>query len=93
MFDVLMEAVRENPPWCILYADDVVILAKSKNALQAKSERWRETLESRSLKISRSKAEYMTTDLDGDQDVMIQIGGRLLQRVVSFKYLGSVTQA
>ena len=93
VFDVLMEAVRENPLWCILYADNAVILAKSKNALQAKLERWRETLESRGLKISRSKVEYMTTDLDGDQDVMIQIGGRLLQRVTSFRYLGSVTQA
>lgn len=93
MFDVLTEVVRENPPWCVLYADDVVILAKSKNALQAKVERWRETLESGGLKISRSKTEYMTTDLDGDQDAMIQIGGRDLKRVTSFKYLGSVAQA
>ena len=93
VFDVLTEVVRENPPWCVLYADDVVILAKSKNALQAKLERWRETWESGGLKISRSKTEYMTTDLDGDQDAMIQIGGRDLKRVTSFKYLGSVAQA
>ena len=93
VFGVLTEAVRENPPWCFLYADDVVILAKSKNALQAELERWRETLESRGLIISRSKMEYMTTDLDGDQDATIQIGGRDLKRVTSFKYLGSVTQA
>ncbi|KAK4325210.1 hypothetical protein Pmani_004170 [Petrolisthes manimaculis] len=30
LFDVLTEAVRENPPWCVLYADDVILLAKSK---------------------------------------------------------------
>ena len=93
MFDVLTEAVRENPPWCILYANGVVILAKSKNALQAKLERWRETLESGGLKISRRKTECMTTDLDEDQGATIQIGGRDLKRVTSFKYLGSVTQA
>ena len=93
VFGELTEAVRENPPWCILYTDDVVILARRKNALQAKLERWRETLESRGLKISRSKTEYMTTNLEGDQDVTMQISGRDLKRATSFKYLGSVTQS
>ncbi|KAK4312024.1 hypothetical protein Pmani_016517 [Petrolisthes manimaculis] len=55
LFDVLTEAVRENPPWCVLYADDVILLAKSKRALQRKLEHWREALESRGLRISRSK--------------------------------------
>ena len=93
VFDVLTEAVRENPPWCVLYADDVVILARSRRALQAKLERWRQALESRGLKISRSKTEYMTTDLEGDQEETIQLDGRNLKRVTSFKYLGSVTQS
>ena len=84
--------MREKLPWCVPYTDDVVILAKSKNALQTRLERWRETLESRGLKISRSKTEYMT-DLDGEQDATKQIGGRDLKRVIRFKYLGSVTQA
>ena len=93
MFDVLTEAVRESPPLCVLYADEVVILANSKNSLRAKLQRWREMLESRGLKISRSKTEYMTMDLDGDKDATIQIHTTDLKRLTSFKYLGLVTQA
>ena len=26
VFDVLTEEVRENPPWCVLYADDVILV-------------------------------------------------------------------
>ncbi|KAK4324260.1 hypothetical protein Pmani_005100 [Petrolisthes manimaculis] len=90
VFDVLTEAVREKPPWCFLYADDVILLAKSKKALQRKLEHWREALESRGLRISRSKTEYMTTDTDGDQEESIQMDGIKLKRVTSFKYLGSM---
>ena len=93
VFDVLTETVREDPPWCVPYADDVVILARSRAASQVKLERWREALESRGLKISRSKTEYMTTDLEGDQNVTLQLDGRNFKRVTNFKYLGSVTQS
>ncbi|KAK4322649.1 hypothetical protein Pmani_006626 [Petrolisthes manimaculis] len=92
VFDVLTEAVRENPPWCVLYADDVILLAKNKRALQRKFEHWREALESRALRISRNKTEYMTTDTDGDQKESIQMDGIKLKRVTSFKYLGSMLE-
>ncbi|XP_063587724.1 uncharacterized protein LOC134764976 [Penaeus indicus] len=73
-FDVLTEAVRENPPWCVLYADDVLV-ATSKRALQTKLERWRQALENRGMKISRSKTEYITTNGEGDQQDTIQLDG------------------
>ena len=87
VFDVLTEAVRENPPWCVLYADDVVIIAKSRRELQEKLERWRQALENRGMRISRTKTEYMTTDLEGDQQATIQLDGRDVKRVTYFKYL------
>ena len=65
VFDVLTEVVREEPPWCVFYADDVIIVAKSKIELQRKLERWKQALESRGMKISRSKTKYMTTDVNG----------------------------
>ena len=88
VFDVLTEGVRERPPWCVLYADDVILVAENREDLEAKLERWREALESRGMKISRSKTEYMTTDMEGDQEETIQLDGSDLKRVTSFKYLG-----
>ena len=45
------------------------------------------------MRISRSKTEYMNTDLEGDQEETIVMDGNNLKRVTSFKYLGSMTQS
>ena len=79
--------------YCIMYADDVVLMANSRVELQEKLEAWRQALETRGMKISRSKTEYMSTDLDEDQELTIQLDGSSLKRVTNFKYLGSITQS
>ena len=63
----------------MLYADDVILVTKSRGDLEAKLERWRQALESRGMRISRSKTEYMTTDLGGNQEKTIQLEGDQLQ--------------
>ena len=90
ILDVLTEDVREEPPWCLFYADDIVLLARNREELERKLERWRYALESRGLRISRKKTEFMTTELDGDQQATIKMGGANIKRVHKFKYLGSV---
>ena len=90
VLDVLTEEVREEPPWCLFYADDIVLIAKNRKELERKLERWRYALESRGLRISRKKTEYMTTELDGDQQSTIKLAGENIKRVNEFKYLGSV---
>ena len=79
VFDVITENVREDPPWCILYADDIVLIAESKLGLERKLEDWRYALESRGMKISRPKTEYFTTDLTGDPLASIQLRGITLK--------------
>ncbi|XP_064104347.1 uncharacterized protein LOC135214213 [Macrobrachium nipponense] len=82
------EDVREEPPWCLLYADDIVLVAENTEELEGKLERWRYILESRGL--SRKKTQYMTTELNDDQQTTIKLGGRNIIRVHKFKYLRSV---
>ncbi|XP_063609952.1 uncharacterized protein LOC134783878 [Penaeus indicus] len=79
-----------DPPWCILYADDIVLVAESRRTLERKLEEWRVALESRGIRISRSKTEYFTTDMSGNQQATIKLNGTDLKRVKPFKYLGSV---
>ncbi|XP_037773922.1 uncharacterized protein LOC119570126 [Penaeus monodon] len=69
MFDVITENVGEEPPWCVLYADDTVLVAGSRRVLEKKLEEWSFPLESRRMRISRS------TDIDGDQLATIELGG------------------
>ncbi|XP_063614258.1 uncharacterized protein LOC134787426 [Penaeus indicus] len=89
VFNVLTETVRENPRWCVLYVDDVGLVATSKRALQTKLERWRQALENRGMKISRSKTEDRTTDGEGDQQDTIQLDRLNIKRVKRIKYLGA----
>jgi len=67
VFDVITEDVREEPPWCVLYSDYIVLVTEKRRQLERKLEEWRVALENRGMKISRSKTEYFTTDTSGDQ--------------------------
>lgn len=91
--DVIIEEVKEAVPWSILYADDIVLCAESREDLEMKLERWRQVLEDRGMRISRSKTEYMCTTNEGDDRESIQLGEEQIKRVDKFKYLGSVVNA
>lgn len=93
VMDVIIEEVRETVPWNILYADDIVLCAESREDLEVKLERWRQVLEDRGMRISRSKTEYMCTTTEGDDRESIQLGGEQIRRVDKFKYLGSFVNA
>ncbi|KAK3540585.1 hypothetical protein QTP70_034343 [Hemibagrus guttatus] len=55
----LSEEVRQESPWTIMFADDIVICSESREQVEENLERWRFALERRGMKVSRSKTEYM----------------------------------
>ena len=48
----------------MLFADDVVLVDESRTGVNQKLKLWRETLESKSFRLSRTKTEYMRCDFD-----------------------------
>ena len=48
----------------MLFADDIVLVAESKEDLNGRLEDWRVALESKGLRISRSKIEYLHCDFN-----------------------------
>ena len=54
-------------PWCMLFVDDIVLVAKTKVEVNAKLELWREALELKGLKISRNKTEYIECNFNKNQ--------------------------
>ena len=65
--DELTRPMQDEVPWCMFFADDIVLVAETKVGVNAKLELWREVLESKGLKISRNKAEYMECNFSKNQ--------------------------
>ena len=55
IIDELTRHMQDMVPWCMLFADDIVLVAETKVEVNAKLELWREALKSKGLKISWKK--------------------------------------
>ena len=87
ILDVMGRGIKEQPPWCMLFADDIVLCSTRRDHVERKLEEWRTAMEERGLKISRRKTEYL--GCNEHQDAEIQLQGEPLKRVKTFTYLGS----
>jgi hypothetical protein len=75
----------------MLFMHDVVLADKSWTIVNRKLEFWRETLESKSFRLSRTKTKYMSCDFhttheEGD----VSLEGQVVHRLDTFRYLGSM---
>ncbi|KAK3507758.1 hypothetical protein QTP70_035282 [Hemibagrus guttatus] len=92
VMDQLSEEVRQESPWTMMCADDIVICSESREQVEENLERWRFALERRGMKVSRSKTEYMcVNEREGSGTVRLQ--GEEVKKVQEFKYLGSTVQS
>ncbi|KAK3522745.1 hypothetical protein QTP86_032028, partial [Hemibagrus guttatus] len=88
----LSEELRQESPWTMMFADDIVICSESRVQVEENLERWRFALERRGMKVSRSKTEYMcVNEREGSGTVRLQ--GEEVKKVQEFKYLGSTAQS
>ena len=53
--DKLTRVIQDEILWCILFADDIVLVDETRAGVNAKLELWRKTLESRGFRLSRAK--------------------------------------
>nr|GEW41812.1 ataxia telangiectasia mutated family protein [Tanacetum cinerariifolium] len=94
ILDELSRGIQENIPWCMIFADDIVLIAESGEGLNNRLESWRKALQDNGLRVSRDKTEYLRCDFGRfevvHQEVDIRIGDQILQLKESFRYLGSV---
>ncbi|KAK3570643.1 hypothetical protein QTP86_024559 [Hemibagrus guttatus] len=92
VMDQLSEKVRQESPWTMMFADDMVICSESREQVEENLERWRFALERRGMKVSCSKTEYMcVNEREGSGTVRLQ--GEEVKKVQEFKYLGSTVQS
>ena len=59
IMDRLTNEVRRDPPWTMLFADNIVICEEISKEMEQRLECWRYALERRGMKVSRLKTEYL----------------------------------
>ncbi|KAG5596183.1 hypothetical protein H5410_037415 [Solanum commersonii] len=79
----------------MLFADDIVLIDETRNRVNARLEVWRQTLESKGFRLSRTKTEYLGckfSDALDETDGEVRLATQIIPKKESFKYLGSVIQ-
>ena len=91
IMDRLTDEVRREPPWTMLFADDILICEETREEVKQRLESWRYALEKREMKVSRSKTEYLCIN-GGNDDETVKMADAKVPRVKEFKFLGSTVQ-
>jgi Reverse transcriptase (RNA-dependent DNA polymerase) len=80
VMDEIINDIQGDIPWCMLFADDVVLIDDSRIGVDQKLELWRQTLESKSFRLSRTKTEYMRCQFSGENsdDGDVSLDGRVV---------------
>ena len=59
IMDVLASSIQRDPPWAMLFVDDLVICEKSRLEVEQQLDRWREVLEENGLRITSDQQDQV----------------------------------
>ena len=90
IMDVLTENIEKDPPWAMMFADDLVLCAITREEVEEDLETWRVVFGRHGLKISRTKREYLPSPTNDTESTVNSVDAEL-PTVTSFKYLGSMS--
>jgi len=93
VMDELTREIQDEIPWCMLFTDDIALIDEIRDGVNTKLEWWRDTLEAKGFRLSRSKTEYLHCHFSAEEGGVaneIAIEGVVIPRVEKFKYLGSI---
>ena len=91
IMDRLTDEVRREPPWTMLFAEDIVICKETRKEVEQRLESWRYALKRKGMKVSRSKTDYLCINGEND-DNTVKMEDTKMPRVKEFRYSGSTVQ-
>ena len=65
----ISKSIWETVSWYMIFADDIALVAKTGEEVNNKLDEWREALEGKGLRISRTKTKILCCDFSGTQPV------------------------
>ncbi|EMS52533.1 ATP-citrate synthase [Triticum urartu] len=93
VMDEVTRDIQGDIPWCMLFADDVVLVDDSRTGVNRKLELWRQTLESKGFRLSRTKTEYMMCGFSTTRcEEEVSLDGQVVPQKDTVRYLGSMLQ-
>nr|XP_016445236.1 PREDICTED: uncharacterized protein LOC107770442 [Nicotiana tabacum] len=93
--DSLTYHFQGEVPWCMLFTDDIALLDETRGDVNEMLEVWRQTLESKGLKLSKTKMEYLEckcSSMTGEIDRVVRLDSQFIPKRESFKCLGFIIQ-
>ena len=84
--DVISEEICREPRHAMLFADDLVICENTHEQTEDQLELWRNAIENKGLRVSRSKTEYPTPS--SCHDSKVKLGGQEIQHVTTLYISG-----
>ena len=91
VMDRMTDEIREEAPWTMMFADDIVICSERKEQIEENLESWRYALERSGMKVNRRKTEYMCVN-ERQVNGTVKMQAEEVAKVGDFKYLGSTVQ-
>uniref|UniRef100_A0A1S4C651 Reverse transcriptase Ty1/copia-type domain-containing protein n=1 Tax=Nicotiana tabacum TaxID=4097 RepID=A0A1S4C651_TOBAC len=94
-FAYVSHHIQGEVSWCMIFVNDIVLIDETRSVVNARLEVWRQTLESKGFKLSRTKTEYLECKFsDGTYyvDIEVTLDAQVIPKRASFKYLGSIIQ-
>ena len=72
----------------MLFANDILLVDKTREGVQQKLELWRSTLESKGFRVSRSKIEYMECNFScrSSSGSVVILGKQVINKSERFRY-------
>lgn len=68
MMDRLINKVRQDFPWPVIFVDTIAICSECIEQVEVTLERWRSVLERKRMKVSRSNTVYVCECMGGRQN-------------------------
>ena len=91
IMDRLTDEVRREPPWTMLFADDIVICKETREEVERRLESWTYAFERIGIKVSTSKTKYLCINGGNDKET-VKMEDTKMPRVEKIKYLGKTVQ-
>nr|CDJ90887.1 RNA-directed DNA polymerase (reverse transcriptase) domain containing protein [Haemonchus contortus] len=85
--DVITEELVDGPLKTILYADDIALIAESKEELQDNLQKWQKVLAESGLRLNVKKTKFLSSE-EGMESITDGYG-EAIEKVQDFRYLGS----
>ncbi|KAK4710207.1 hypothetical protein R3W88_004720 [Solanum pinnatisectum] len=79
----------------MIFSNYIVLIDETHNKVNARLEVWRQTLESKGFRLSRTKTDYLEykfSDIVHERDVEVRLDTHAISKRDNFKYLGSIIQ-